>query len=119
MWLRRGVLAGSHSLEEVGDQGHKTTKDFFGVPGLTGHVGIVRKRLQIARRKRSKPKDRKRPLSKRFETLDAQRPRNVSVTTRPMFHFFHGAPCVHGREHEIPLVAIDYKSFGQSGENEH
>ena len=25
----------------------------------------------------------------------------------------------HGREHEIPLVAIDYKSFGQSGENEH
>ena len=57
-------------------------------------MGIVRKRLQIARRKRSRPKDRKRPLSKRFETLDAQRPRNVSVTTRPMFHVVHGAPCV-------------------------
>ena len=25
----------------------------------------------------------------------------------------------HGQGHEIPLVAIDYKSFGQSGENEH
>ena len=25
----------------------------------------------------------------------------------------------HGREHEILLVAIDYKSFGQSGENQH
>ena len=24
----------------------------------------------------------------------------------------------HGREHGIPLVAIDYKSFGQSGDNE-
>ena len=41
-----------------------------------------------------RPKDRKRPSSKRFETLDAPRPRNVSVTARPMFHFVHGAPCV-------------------------
>ena len=30
MWLRHGVLAGSHSLEEVGDQGHKTAEDFSG-----------------------------------------------------------------------------------------
>ena len=96
-------------------------------------MGIVRKRLQLARRKRSRPKDRKKPLSKRFETLDAQRPRNVSVTSRPHVPFRPCCPvCLeakgiedphhcaqHGREHEIPLVATDYKSFGQSGENEH
>ena len=85
MWLRRGVFAGSPNLEEVGDHG---------VPGLGERVGIVSKRPQIARRKRLRPKDRKRPSSKRFESRDAQRPRHVSVIVRPMFHFVHGTPCV-------------------------
>ena len=86
----------------------------------------MRKRLLIARRKRSRPKDRKRALPKRFETLD-ERHYKTHVPFRPWCPVCVEAKGIedphhcaqHGREHEIPLVAIDYKSFGQSGENEH
>ena len=99
MWLRRGVLAGSQSLKEV---------------------VVEAEGLEEA-------------IVKELRDPGCPRPRNVSVTARPMFHFVHGAPCVLRQrvlnthiivrsmvgKHEIHLVAIDYKSFGQSGENEH
>ena len=93
---------------------------------------IVRKRLQIARRKRSRQRQKEAivkdvrdpgcPTSeereRHYKTHVPFRPWcPVCVEAKGIEDPHHCAQ--HGREHEIPLVAIDYKSFGQSGEHEH
>ena len=89
--------------KKSGIKGIRPPIDFSGVPGLRGHVGTVRKRPWIARKKRSRPKDKKRPSSKRFGTLGAQRPRNVSATTKPLFPFRPWCPvCVEAKGHRRP-----------------
>ena len=87
-----GFWQAAIASKKSGIKGIRPLKTFRG-SWTEGARGYCEKKT-IARKKRSRPKDKKRPSSKRFGTLGAQRPRNVSATTKPMFHFVHGAPCV-------------------------
>ena len=105
-------MAGSHSLEEVGDQGHKTAEDFSGF--LEEEVDAEGQEEAIVKEVRDRgcptPEERER----HYKTHVSFHPWCPVCVEAKGIEGPHHSP-QQGREHEIPL---DYKSSGQSGDNE-